>query len=244
MKKTDRSNYIKRFLFISSVIILGSATNLSAQFKVYGIAKLNKEKKHGKVITYEPMKSVVMECQGDTLAFDLNKYDFRFTTRKPPKPYNFPDGVGYHRIAIGILAGQPGDGGYINYSYHHQKNRFLGFGGSMAFENYGDAEGYDFLVPSAVFYSYFRAKNSSPFARITAGYGIAIKNSSKDQILAQGGPNLGMALGLRLSTNRIMIDFAIGARYQKANYEFDFGEFSKTENARFRRLDISIGFMW
>jgi len=242
MRKKGRSNYLKLvFLFC---VVFGTSLGVSAQFTIYGIATHKNTKKHGKVITYEPMKLVIMDCQGDTLTFDLNVYEFKFTTRKPPKPYIFPDGVGYHRISLGILAGQPGEGGYVNYSYHHQRSQFIGYGGGLAFENYGDADGYDFIVPSGVFYSYFRAKNSSPFLRFTAGYGIAIKNTSKDQVKAQGGINLGAALGLRLSTNRIMIDFAIGGRFQKAYYEFDFGEFSKTENVSFRRLDISIGFMW
>lgn len=218
--------------------------HLSAQFAVYGIAQDNKVKKHGKVITYEPLKSVVMDCQGDTLTFDLKKYKFQFTTRKPPKPYIFPDGVGYHRIALGVLPGKPGDGGYINYSYHYQRNRFIGFGGGLAFENYGDMEGYDFITPNVVFYSYLREKNTSPFVRVTGGYGIAIKNSSKFQVVAEGGVNIGAALGLRLSTNKIMIDFAVGARYQKGYYEFDFIDRSKIVNAEFQRLDFSIGFMW
>ena len=88
-----RSSYLNRFLIIFSVLFFGTSLTMSAQFTVYGIAKLNKTKKHGKVITYAPMETVVMDCQGDTLTFDLKKYDFRFTTRKPPKPYNFPDGV-------------------------------------------------------------------------------------------------------------------------------------------------------
>lgn len=240
-----RSNYINRFLFLLCLLFFGVFTSANAQFTVYGVAKKGNVKKHGKVITYEPMKSVIMDCQGDTITFDLKEYDFRFTTRKPPKPYIFPDGVGYHRIALGVLAGQPGDGAYINYSYHFQRNRFIGYGGSLGFENYGDAEGYDFIVPSAVFYSYFRERNTSPFVRATAGYGIAIKNTAKDQISASGGINYGLALGLRLSTNKIMIDVAVGARSQTGSYEFDFdGEYSKRTNARFERIDFSIGFMW
>lgn len=244
MKEKDISSYLNRFLIIFCVLLLGSSTTISAQFTVYGIANDKKIKKHGTVITYEPMKSVVMDCQGDTLTFDLNEYDFRFTTRKPPKPYLFPDGVAYHRIALGVLPGQPGDGGYINYTYHYQRSRFIGYGGGVAFENYGDTDGYDFIVPTVAFYSYLFDKNTSPFFRFSAGYGIAIKNTAKFQVKAEGGVNLGAALGLRLSTNRIMIDFAIGAKYQKGNYEFDFGDFLRFSDADFRRLDFSIGFMW
>jgi hypothetical protein len=244
MRNNDKPNCITRFLFIFSVLFLCSAYGLTAQFTVYGIAKTDNVKKHGKVITYEPLKSVVMDCQGDTLTFDLNKYDFKFTTRKPPKPYIFPDGVNYSRVSLGVLPSTVGDGGYVSYSYHHQRSRFIGYGGRLAFENYGDTEGYDFIVPGAVFYSYLTRNNTAPFIKLSAGYGIAIKNSSKDQIKAQGGINLGAALGLRLSTNRIMIDFTVGAKFQKAYYEFDFVDFSKTSDARFRRFDFSIGFMW
>jgi hypothetical protein len=185
-----------------------------------------------------------MNCQGDTLTFDLNEYSFRFTTRKPPKPYIFPDAVSYHRISLGLLPGKPGDGGYVDYTYHYQKTRLIGYGGRIAFENYGDKEGYDFIVPGAVFYSYLTESNTAPFLKITAGYGIAIKNSSKNQLSASGGVNLGVAVGLRLSTNRIMIDFTAGTKYQKAFYEFDFGDFTKTTDASFQRYDFSIGFMW
>lgn len=244
MIKKGKSNCINRFLVIFFVLFLGTSLSVSAQFTVYGIAKSNKVKKHGKVITYEPLKSVVMDCQGDTLTFDLNEYDFRFTTRKPPKPYIFPDGVSYNRISLGLLPGTPGDGGYVSYSYHHQKSRFIGYGGRLAFENYGDTEGYDFIVPGAVFMSYLTETNTAPFFKVTAGYGIAIKNTSKDQVKALGGINLGAAVGIRLSTNRIMIDFTAGAKFQKASYEFDFGDFSKTSDARFQRFDFSIGFMW
>lgn len=244
MKKTGKSNCFKLYFFNVLLLVLGTSYGLSAQFTVYGIAEKGKTKKHGKVITYEPMQSVIMECQGDTLTFDLKEYEFRFTTRKPPKPYIFPDGTGYNRIALGVLPSSGNDGGYINYSYHYQKTRLIGYGGALSYENYGDTEGYDFIVPSAVFYSYLRPKNSTPFLRVSAGYGIALKNTSKDQTKAQGGINLGLAAGMRLSTNKIMIDFAIGARFQKAYYEFDFGEFSKSSDAQFKRIDISIGFMW
>lgn len=244
MINKGKSNCFKRFLFIFCVLFLSSAYGLTAQFTVYGIAKSDKTKKHGKVITYEPLQSVVMDCQGDTLTFDLNEYEFRFTTRKPPKPYIFPDQVSYHRISLGLMPGTPGDGGYVSYSYHHQRSRMIGYGGKLAFENYGDAEGYDFIVPGAVFMSYLTQTNTSPFFKVTAGYGIAIKNSSKDQVKANGGVNLGAAIGLRLSTNRIMIDFTAGVKFQKAKYEFDFGDFSKTTDAKFQRFDFSIGFMW
>lgn len=244
MKNKGKYNYYQRLTFLLSFFILGISFSSSAQFTVYGIAKLNKEKKHGKVITYEPMESVVMDCQGDTLTFDLSVYEFRFTTRKPPKPYIFPDGTRYNRISLGILPSSEGDGGYINYTHHYQKTNYIGYGGGLAFENYGDTEGYDFIVPSAVFYSYLKESNTSPFVKVTAGYGIALKNTSKNQVKANGGVNLGAAVGLRLSTNRIMIDFMVGARFQKAFYEFDFGEFSKTTDAKFQRFDFSVGFMW
>ena len=244
MINKGKSNYFSRFLFIFCVLFLSSSYGLTAQFTVYGIAQSLKEKKHGKVITYEPLKSVVMDCQGDTLTFDLKEYDFRFTTRKPPKPYIFPDGVGYSRIALGLLPGSPGDGGYVSYTYHYQKSRLIGYGGGLAFENYGDIEGYDFIVPSAVFYSYLTESNTAPFLKFSAGYGVAIKNTSKNQVKALGGVNVGAAIGIRLSTNRIMIDFMAGAKFQQANYEFDFGDYSKTTNAKFQRFDFSIGFMW
>ena len=179
MKNKGKYNYYKRFIFLSCIMLLGFVHTSQAQFTVYGIATFKKDKKHGKVITYEPNETVVMDCQGDTLTFDLNIYKFRFTTRKPPKPYIFPDGKRYNRVALGILPSSGGDGGYINYTHHYQKTRLIGYGGGLAFENYGDTDGYDFIVPSAVFYSYLRPKNTSPFVRVTAGYGIAIKNTSK-----------------------------------------------------------------
>ena len=244
MKRTGNTNCLQKILFLLSIFLFATTTDVSAQFTVYGIATKGKTKKHGKVITYEPMQSVIMDCQGDTLTFDLNEYDFRFTTRRPPKPYIFPDGEKYHRIALGVMPGSPGDGGSISYTYHYQKTRQIGYGGGIAFENYGDSDGYDFLVSQAVFQSYLFAKNTTPFFRATAGYGIAIKNAGKDQIKAQGGVNLGAAIGLRLSTNRVMIDFTVGAKYQKAYYEFDKGEFFKTTDAQFRRVEFAVGFMW
>lgn len=244
MRKKDKINYFNRILIIVSVLIMGIPSEISAQFIPYGIIEGKNIKKHGKVITYEPKKSVVMDYQGDTLTFDLNEYKFKFTTRKPPKAYRFPDGEGYHRIALGVLPGKPGDGGYINYTYHYQRNRLIGYGGGIAFENYGNNQGYDFITPNVVFYSYLRDKNSSPFVRLTAGYGFALKNSSKFQVLAEGGVNLGAALGLRLSTNKVMVDFAIGTKYQQAYYEFDFNDHSSFIDAKFQRLDFCIGFMW
>ena len=243
MKRKGNTNCF-RILLIIGVIFITASSSLYSQFTVYGIAEKGKKKKHGKVITYEPMKSVVMDCQGDTLTFDLNEYEFRFTTRRPPKPYIFPDGEKYHRIGLGVLPGSPSDGGYINYSYHVQKTRRVGYGGGLAFENYGDADGFDFLTPYAVFYSYLLPQNTTPFLRASAGYGIAIKNAGKDQVKAVGGLNLSAALGVRLSTNRVMIDFAVGARFQRGYYEFDNGEFFKTSERKFRRLDFTVGFMW
>ncbi len=227
------------------ILMMGISSTLDAQFSVYGKVKTPKNKKyHGEVITYEPQESVTMNCQGDTLTFDLNVNEFKFTTRKPPKPYNFPEGVGYHRISLGALPGRPNDGSFISYTYHHQRSRLVGYGGGASFENYGDDEGYDFIVPRVSFMSFLQEKNGTPFIKADAGYGIALKNTNKSQTKAQGGINAGVAVGYRLSTNRVMVDFTVGARIQKASYEFDFDDYIKIENNFFRRLEIGIGFMW
>ncbi len=236
--------FVKVFIVLTA-FILGFGTSAIAQFEVYGIIVTPKNKKHhGKVINYEPQESVTMACQGDTLTFDLYENEFKFTTRKPPKKYNFPDGLRYHRVFIGSLAGRPNDGSTIAYSYHYQRTRLIGYGGGVAFENYGDADGYDFIVPRLNFYSFFIAKNRTPFIKADVGYGIAIKNTQKEQSEATGGINAGVALGYRLSTNRVMLDFTIGTRIQKGDYVFDRDEFLKYENNLFRRLEIGIGFMW
>lgn len=244
ISKNQFNNPTKVF-YILLMLMFGMSSTSSAQFKVYGIVKTENNKKyHGEVITYEPQQFVLMDCQGDTLNFDLDTNEFKFTTKKPPKPYIFPDGVGYHRISLGSLAGKPNDGAFVSYTYHYQKTRLLGYGGGLSFENYGDSEGYDFLVPRVAIFSYFREANSTPFVKADVGYGIAIKNTAKNQIVAQGGINFGAALGYRLSTNRVMIDFTIGPRFQQGNYEFDFGDYLKTENILFKRIDFGIGFMW
>ncbi|MGK0315332.1 MAG: hypothetical protein ACI86M_001563 [Saprospiraceae bacterium] len=236
---------MSKHLTIFIVLMFGMSSTVAAQFSVYGVVKTPKNKKyHGEVITYEPQESVTMNCQGDTLTFDLNENEFKFTTRKPPKPYNFPEGVGYHRISLGSLSGRPNDGSFISYTYHHQKTRLIGYGGGVSFENYGDTNGYDFIVPRLSIMSFFKEKNGTPFLKADAGYGIALKNTNKDQTKAQGGINAGIALGYRLSTSRVMIDFTVGARMQKGSYEFDFDDFIKIENNYFRRLEIGIGFMW
>jgi len=245
MITTCRLNkFVKTFIVLTTLMI-GVSTTAVAQFDVYGIIKTPKKKKyHGEVITYEPQESVTMDCQGDTLTFDLYENTFKFTTRKPPKKYNFPDGIGYHRVFVGSLAGRPNDGSTISYSYHYQRSRLLGYGGGIGFENYGDEDGYDFLVPRLNFFSFLWAKNGSPFLKADVGYGIAIKNTQKEQTKATGGINAGVALGYRLSTNRVMLDFTVGTRIQKGSYVFDRDEFLKFEDNLFRRLEIGIGFMW
>ena len=241
---TKFSKNIKSVLAFLILMISFSSVS-TAQFKVYGKVKTQDNKKyHGEVITYEPQESVTMDCQGETMTFDLLKTEFKFTTRKPPKPYNFPIGVGYHRIAVGSLTGSPNDGSFISYSYHHQRSRLIGYGGGIAFENYGDEKGYDFIVPRAVFMSFLRESNRSLFVKADAGYGIAIKNTNKAQVKAQGGINAGASLGYRLSTNRVMVDFTLGARLQKGSYEFDLDEFIRIEQNNFRRIEFGIGFMW
>lgn len=238
------SKFTKVFLLLI-ISSLGIITSTSAQFRVFGKIKTPENKKyHGEVITYEPQESVTMNCQGDTLTFDLYRNIFEFTTRKPPKPYNFPNGVTYHRIALGALAGIPSDGSFISYSYHFQRNHLVGYGGGLSAESYGDNEGYEFIVPRIVFHSYFWEKNGTPFIKADAGYGIAIKNANKGHVKAVGGINAGFALGYRLSSNRVMIDFTIGARIQKASYEFDFDQFTKIESNLFQRTEFGIGFMW
>lgn len=244
MMKKDISSYPYRIFILLCFFIMGLSFDASAQFTPFGIASKGKKKHHGKVITYEPLKTVVLECQGDTLSFDLDEYTFQFTTKKPPKPYIFPDGTYYHRIALGILPGHPGDGGYVNYTLHYQRTQYIGYGGGVSYENYGDEEGYDFIVPGVSFYSYLRKKNSSPFIKLSAGYGIALKNTSKFQSVAEGGLNAGAAVGLRLSTNNVMIDFAIGAKYQKGYFEFERFDHSRFVDANFQRIDLSVGFMW
>jgi hypothetical protein len=244
MINTKVNNHIKSFLAFL-ILMIGFSAVSSAQFRVFGKVKTKDNKKyHGEVISYEPQESVSMDCQGDTLTFDLQKTEFKFTTRKPPKPYNFPSGVGYHRIAVGSLAGRPNDGSFVSYSYHHQRSRLIGYGGGAAYENYGDEQGYNFIVPRVVFMSFLREANGSLFVKADAGYGIAIKNTNKAQTRAQGGINAGAALGYRLSTNRVMVDLTLGTRMQNGSYEFDFGDFIKVENNSFRRIEFGIGFMW
>lgn len=236
---------VRKSFTIFIILMTGISSTIIAQFNVYGKVTTPKNKKHhGEVITYEPQESVTMNCQGDTLTFDLNTNEFKFTTRKPPKPYNFPKGIGYHRISLSSLAGRPNDGYAISYTYHHQRTRLIGYGGGVSFENYGDNEGYDFIVPRVSFISFLKEKNGTPFIKADAGYGIALKNTSKNQTKALGGINASIAIGYRLSTNRVMIDFTLGTRLQKGSYKFDFGDFIKIENNYFRRLEFGIGFMW
>ena len=242
---------MKKLVFLLFLLTFVGINSLSAQYKVYGKVKTaTDERFHGEVITYVPEKTVTMDCQGDTLSFDLTVDEFEFTTRKPARRYVFPDGQTYNRLTGGVLVGRrqadefTSDGGYLSYSYHKQKSRLIGYGGKLSFENYGDAKGYDFIAPGVVFYSYFLPSNATPFFRAHAGYGIAIKNSKKFQTKATGGVNLGASLGYRLSTNKIMIDLAVGGRFQKGNYVFEYIDRTAISDIFFKRLDISVGFMW
>lgn len=245
MINNSNFGFLEKILMLSLVFIIGFSTSSFAQLKIYGkITTPENKKYHGEVITYEPQETVTMNCQGETMTFDLIKNKFKFTTRKAPKPYIFPDGVGYHRISIGALTGRPNDGSFLSYSYHFQKNSLIGYGGGLAYENYGDNEGYNFIVPRAIFLSYLQKTNATPFVKIDAGYGIAIKSTSRNQTKAKGGYNLGAAIGYRLSTNRVMVDFTLGTRLQTGDYTFDTGDFIRVEENLFKRVEFGIGFMW
>lgn len=238
-QKTARSIFL-----LITLIFLGQAMGY-AQFKVYGKVTTQENKKyHGEVITYEPQKSVTLNCQGDTLTFDLTREEFKFTTRTPPKRYNFPLGLGYHRISLGPLVGTTNEGSFISYSYHHQNTARIGYGGGLSYEDYGDEDGYQFLVLRGMFISYLKETNSTPYLKLDAGYGYAIKDTGASQTSAKGGLNLGATVGFRLSTNRVMVDFEAGVRGQNGNYEFDFGDFLREDDIFFKRFVVGIGFMW
>jgi len=243
MSKRKVINYKSVFL---SLIFLVTICNYSfGQFKVYGIVTTEENKKyHGEVITYEPLEFVKMNCQGDTLSWNLDVNTFKFSTRKPPKKYNFPVETGYHRISLGSLISNIDEGGYISYTYTHQKSLRVGYGGGLSFENYNDDDGYDFLVPRATFTSYLRETNATPYFTADLGYGIALKNEGKGQTRAEGGINFGASLGYRLSSNQVMIDFSVGSRFQKGYFELDKIDFVKKEDILFKRMNFSIGFMW
>lgn len=233
-----------RLIVLLCFIILGSIS-AQAQFRVYGkVVTEEKKKYHGEVIKYEPLDYVIMDCQGDTLNFDLNRCEFKFTDRKPPKPYNFPDGVGYHRLSIGVMTADNQEGNFLEYSYQFQKNRLFGYGGNISVDSYGSQQGYNLLSLRGMATSYFTAKNASPFARAELGYGYTSANPDKFQTKARGGLNGGLFLGYRFSTNTVMVDLIGGVRFQQAKYTFDFGDTIRNENNRFNRVVFGLGFMW
>lgn len=235
---------IQRLLILLCFVFIGSIT-AQAQFRVYGKVVTEERKKyHGEVITYEPLEFVTMDCQGDTLTFDLDTCEFEFTDRKPPKPYDFPDGVGYHRVSIGIMTADEREGNFLEYSYQFQKTRLLGYGGNVSFDSYGSQRGYNFFSLRGMATSYLNPKNASLFARAELGYGFTAANPDKFQIKAKGGINGGLFLGYRFSTNTVMVDLIGGVRFQHADYTFDFGDTIVNENNRFNRILIGIGFMW
>ncbi|MEE9439512.1 MAG: hypothetical protein V3V14_10970 [Saprospiraceae bacterium] len=242
---------MKKTLIAFVALFFFFLVDTNAQYKVYGKV-LNKDKKdhHGTVLTYEPEKTVTLLCQGDTLTFDLTKkVDFRWTTLKPAKKYYFPTERKYHRISAGILSGKAdlnneGVGGFISYSYHYQKTRSFGYGAGISFENYSDENGYNFIVPSLHYYNYLRSKNSTPFIHLQAGYGVALLDEDKFQSKASGGINVGAAVGVRLSTNKVMIDVSLGTKFQKADYNFDFIDHTSIRDIWFKRVEFSVGFMW
>lgn len=241
--------YVLQALLVS-VLYLSTGVKSYSQQKIYGkILEEDKVLYHGNILSYDAGEKVIMDCQEDTLTFDLSKYDFIFTTRRAPKKYKFPDGTWYNRFEVGTLSSEFSSGAFVRYGCHQQVKRLLGLGASLGYENHGNEDGYEFAVLSVDYYGFLSPTNKSLYINGSAGYGLALRNTGKGQTEASGGLNAGLRGGYRFSTNRMMVDVGLGWRTQQGNYVFEevdpvSGAFTKISDIRFNKLELSLGLMW
>lgn len=85
----------------------------------------------------------------------------------------------------------------------------------------------------------------SPFYSLDAGYGVASLSDDNEQRNTVGGWMYNPAVGLRVKTgNDTAFTFGVGYRYQRATIRSSGWSGNLTEEAKYKRLALRMGFMF
>jgi len=129
----------------------------------------------------------------------------------------------------------------------HQFSHKFGLGGGVSYDGYNLEDGEAILTFLAHARGYLNKKTISPFWGLSAGYGLALKNSTQGVNEAKGGPMFHPELGLRLgASKKTNFTFSLGYRFQKAEYiqEFPFNGDIEYRDINSRRFLFSVGLLF
>lgn len=237
---------IKSLFGLIFVILMQSSIQAQSEDQKVKLTLINGHELTGQLVEYLPDdKITIMIGDGQEITFDMDKLkSVKMTDVVTKKPYEFREKGWYNRTSISALTGESATGFSLNHTVSYQFDRRLSVGIGGGVDNYYKQDGYNIIPVFIEAKSFLLARNESPFVAIRGGYAFASNDEEIGQITADGGWMINPTVGYRLSGGDFMVDLFIGVKIQKSDYEYLSGETRVTDDIRYKRLDVGMGFMF
>jgi opacity protein-like surface antigen len=228
------------------LIIFQSSIQAQSEEQKVKLTLINGHELTGQLVEYIPDDKVtIMIGDGQEITFTMEQLkSVKMTDVVTKKPYEFRETGWYNRTSISALTGESATGYSLNHTVSYQLDRRLSIGVGGGVDNYYKQDGYNIIPVFVELKSFLLARNESPFVALRGGYAFASNDEEIGQIRADGGWMINPTVGYRLSGGDFMVDLFIGVKVQKSDYEYLSGETRVTDDIRYNRLDIGIGFMF
>jgi len=163
------------------------------------------------------------------------------------KTYNFKEEGLYFTFTNSFIRANPGlrangsNGLGFSFSAGKKINRFLLLGAGAGFDHYIWNTGEKILPVFIEAQGFFQQTNESLFYKVQIGKGFAFTDEDYGITKANGGLMIHPSLGLRIGHNRVKTTFAVGYKFQNANFIYNDRWQRRDQDITFKRLTFSIG---
>lgn len=233
-----------KYIIIPLLLFFATMHHLDAQQMFYAKVKKDKKVYTGQLIKFVPEKSLTILVNDKEKTFTLDEITYKLHSNMLPPNYSFPTKPLYKNVRIGIMPYEDQRGFSLALQAHKHFSNLFGIGASAEYVNYNPRNGYNFFNPAISFQSFLLKRNITPFIRANFGYAIPLKSKKRNITSASGSPSILAEIGYRYYIKSGVVMLSLAYRNQSGIFNYDFQEFSRTDELNIRRLEYTLTFMW
>ena len=227
---------------LSLFVFWGQAQNVDITEKKHEtkIVLLNGTTLIGELVSYDPNTTIVISISGNEIVLPSDKIKkiVMMTSSEQVNINRLKTKRLYNRTNIGLLSNSNGNGITLNHSVLYQHSRWIGVGLGAGIDNYYFQSGRNVYPVFVEFKSFLVDRNSSPYVSLKSGYGFIFSNEDLGQEYTKGGLIFNPTFGYRIGSSGVFMDFYMGFRFQKAQYEINDGWSYRSQDIQWNRVEI------